>query len=552
MRARALKAVGTTVVAAAVLALLALTPAYAQTDPQVDWIRNYSSGFEPEFAFSYATAVDGSGNVYVTGSSYASNGAADYATIKYSSSGETLWVHRYNGQEDHWDVATELVLNAAGNVYVTGHSFGANGFDYVTIKYSSAGGQEWVATYDGPAHSEDWPNALAVDATGNVYVTGWSGGDDTFFDYATVKYNGSGVQQWAARFNGPGNTKDRAWALGVDESGNVYVTGDSGEGSQNHSDYLTVKYDSTGAQQWTADYDNSYDYATDLAVDPAGNVSVTGYSYGVGTYYDYATLSYSPLGVQRWVARYHGGVADDWAYDLATDTSGNVYVTGETVGFGTGSEYGTVKYDATGAEQWVARYDGPTFGATDRANAVAVDALGNVYVTGESEGAGTEDDYATLKYDVQGRQQWLARYNGHGDTFDQAAALAVDAAGSVYVTGRSAFLGGSVYTTIKYSELVPPPPQPPPPPPPPLPPAPPQPPPPPPPPPPAPPVRCVVPRVIGLRLAAARRKIRQRRCTVGRVRRAHSRRVGRVIRQSPRSGSVKRRGYPVTLIVGRR
>ena len=152
-------------------------------------------------------------------------------------------MQRYNGpgKTINWDAATELVLDASGNVYVTGHSYSSEGFDYVTIKYSPAGAQEWVATYDGPAHSEDWPNAFAVDASGNVYVTGWSGGEGTFFDYATVKYDASGIQQWVARYNGPGNTKDRAWALGVDESGNVYVTGDSGEGSENLSDYVTVK-----------------------------------------------------------------------------------------------------------------------------------------------------------------------------------------------------------------------------------------------------------------------------------------------------------------------
>jgi Beta-propeller repeat len=547
MQRRALRAVGTTVVGAALLSLLALTTAHAQTDPGVGWVRNYSSGHEPEFAFAYATAVDGFGDVYVTGSSYGSNGLPDYATIKYSSSGDTLWVQRYNGPGDNWDAATELVLDAAGNVYVTGHSYGPDDFDYVTIKYGPAGTQEWVATYDGPARSEDWPNALAVDTSGNVYVTGWSGGAGTFFDYATIKYNASGVQQWAARYNGPGNTKDRARALGVDESGNVYVTGDSGEGSGNFSDYLTVKYNSSGAQQWTARYDNSYDYATDLALDPAGNVDVTGYSLGFGTSYDYATLRYSPLGQQRWVARFHGGLADDLAYDLATDASGNVYVTGETVEPGTGSEYGTVKYDATGAQQWVARYNGPVAYASDRANAVAVDALGNVYVTGESEGSGTETDYATLKYDAQGVQQWLARYNGPGNTFDMAAALAVDASGSVYVTGRSAHVGGSVFTTIKYAEIAPPPPPPAPPQPPPQPP----PPPPAPPPPPPPPVRCVVPRAIGLRLVAAKRKIRRRHCSVGRVRRVRSSRVGRIIGQRPRPGTIKRRGYPIVLVVGR-
>ena len=221
------------------------------------------------------------------------------------------------------------------------------------------------------------------------------------------------------------------------------MPGDSGEGSENLSDFLTVKYNASGAQQWAAAYSNLYDYATDVALDPSGGVYVTGYSHGFGTSYDYATISYSPIGVQRWVARFHGGLADDYPYDLTTDASGNVYVTGETVESGTGSEYGTIKYNAEGTEQWVARYNGPVASASDRANAVAVDAHGNVYVTGESEGPGTQTDYATLKYDAQGVQQWLARYNGPENTFDIATALAVDTSGSVYVTGRSAYIGGA-------------------------------------------------------------------------------------------------------------
>ncbi len=84
---------------------------------------------------------------------------------------------------------------------------------------------------------------------------------------------------------------------------------------------------------------------------------------------------------------------------------------------------------------------------------MAVDASGNVYVTGESGGAGTESDYATVKYSPAGLQQWVARYNGPENSFDDATALAVDASGKVYVTGRSSYVGGSVYTTIKYLQI---------------------------------------------------------------------------------------------------
>lgn len=419
---------------------------------KVDWVKEYSSGNDPSFDVANAVAADAAGNVYVTGSSYGSNELADYATIKYNSSGDVLWVARYNGPEDNWDAATALSVDASGNVYVTGKSYGSNFFDYVTIKYNSSGIEEWIARYDGPGNSDDVATALEIDASGNVYVTGQSIDSETFYDYATIKYDSSGVQQWVARFNGPGNTKDLASDLAVDVSGNVYVTGASGEGSPNLSDYVTVKYNSSGAQQWVGRYNNLYDYATAVAVDASGNIYVTGYSFSCTMFYDYATIKYNAKGNQQWVARYDGANSDDLSYALAVDTSGNVYVTGESVGSGTSSDYATIKYNTSGNQLWVARYNGPG-NAVDRALDMAVDRAGAVYVTGESEGSGTVTDYATLKYDALGNERWVERYNGPENSFDHATALAIDLLGRVYVTGRSAVIGLSVYTTIKYKQL---------------------------------------------------------------------------------------------------
>ena len=122
-----------------------------------------------------------------------------------------------------------------------------------------------------------------------------SGGD---FDYATIKYNSSGQEQWVARYNSSGNGDDVAFAMAIDGSGNVYVTGNS-TGSGTADDYATIKYGASGQQQWVGRYNgpaNESDGATAIAVDGSGNVYVTGYSTGLGTDYDYATVRVQRFG----------------------------------------------------------------------------------------------------------------------------------------------------------------------------------------------------------------------------------------------------------------
>src|SRR5262245_61707 len=295
---------------------------------------------------------------------------------------------------------------------------------------SPSGGvqEEWVARYDGPRNGSDEANAIAIDSAGNVYVTGGSGGSGTDYDYETVKYDSSGQEQWVARYNGPGNDSDSANSIAIDSAGNVYVTGKS-FGSGTDYDYATVKYDSSGQEQWVARYNgpgNSGDSANSIAIDSAGNVYVTGKSFGSGTDDDYATVKYNSSGQQQWVARYNGpGNGSDQANAIAIDSAGNVYVTGESFGSATRHDYAMVKYDSSGQQQWVARYNGPTNGS-DEANAIAIDSAGNVYVTGESVGG--YYDYTTVKYDSFGQEQWVARYNGPQNSVDEAHAIAIDSA----------------------------------------------------------------------------------------------------------------------------
>ena len=119
-----------------------------------------------------------------------------------------------------------------------GHKLGS-GPDYATVRYNASGEEKWVARYNGPGNGEDYAYAVAADDSGDVYVTEDSTGSDSGADYATIKYDSMGQEQWAIRYNGPHNGRDVATALAVDSSGNVYVTGSSD--SVTGSDYATIK-----------------------------------------------------------------------------------------------------------------------------------------------------------------------------------------------------------------------------------------------------------------------------------------------------------------------
>jgi uncharacterized protein (UPF0297 family) len=430
---------------------VSVVPAFSQVDTA--WVRRYDGPASGEDK-AVALAVDRSGNVYVTGESPGSGTLCDFATIKYLSTGDTAWVRRYNGAASGEDKARAMAVDDSGNVYVAGSSWGgATDSDYLTIKYDPDGTQVWARRYDGPASGEDEAYALALDDSGSVYVTGASSGSGTSQDYATIKYHPNGDTTWVVRYNGPANGFDQACAVDVDDSQNVYVTGYSWGGLDNF-DYATVKYGSGGNQVWARRYDgatNGEDRAAALAVDDGGSVYVTGYSNSAASLRDYVTVKYLPDGDTAWIVRYNGPANDrDETRALAVDPWGGACVTGFSWDSPTNLDYATVRYLPGGDTAWVRRYNGPD-NEGDGAEAIAVDAAGCFYVTGASSG-GTSQDYATVKYLPQGDMAWVRRYDGRANGSDQASAIATDDLGNVYVTGCSWSSGTSFdYATIKYA-----------------------------------------------------------------------------------------------------
>ncbi|MFQ6103265.1 MAG: SBBP repeat-containing protein [Candidatus Glassbacteria bacterium] len=415
------------------------------------WMSRYN-GPADSWDRAYALTLDAAGNVYVTGASESVETFVDYATIKYGSFGRRLWVARYNGSADYADKAYSIAVDGYGNAYITGESWGSEtDQDYATVKYDENGEEVWVARYNGPGNGRDVANALVVDELGNVYVTGFSYGTGTLGDYTTIKYDTDGNELWVSRYDGPSSGLDVPKAIAIDGVGNVYVTGESVDYNDS---YTTIKYDSEGNELWVARYSaTTYfnDVARAITVDGEGNAYVTGFSYDTGTEHDYATIKYDGDGNELWVERYNGtGNSWDSAHSIAVDGAGNVYVTGQSSGIDTGYDYATVKYDADGNELWTARYDGPA-GDDDMAKSITLDGEGNVYVTGKSHGIGTDWDFATIKYDSDGNEEWIWRFNYLGDSDDRAKAIAIDHDGNICVTGRSRESGESFdYTTLKY------------------------------------------------------------------------------------------------------
>lgn len=426
-----------------------VAPVFAE-DVDTSWVARYNGQGNGEDKAN-AIAVDDSGYVYVTGRSLISGQINfDYITIKYFPYGDTIWTRGYDGGGNAWDEARAITVDASGNVYITGRSVhdDPSGYDYATIKYLPNSDTAWVRRYKGPGNSIDMPHDIAIDDSGNVYVTGESGVTP---DYATIKYGPNGNELWVKTYNGPGNGYDIAYAIAVDNSGNVYITGES-RGSSTQFDYATVKYYPNGDTAWVRRYDatGGDDYARAIIVDESGNVFITGISYG-GAFFsdDFVTVRYDSLGNKKWAVRYGEAYPDD-PNDIALDNSDNIYVVGRK-----NNDFATVKYDSSGHQIWAKTYNGPG-NISDEAYSIAVDDSGNIYVTGYSNGgSATDNDYTTIKYYPNGDTAWLRKYNGPGSFDDKASDIAVDYLGNVYMTGFSYGSGTNFdYTTIKYGLVL--------------------------------------------------------------------------------------------------
>ena len=374
------------------------------------------------------------------------------------------------------DLFTGLHVDRNSNyIYSVGYSNGnlfgtsAGNHDMLILKSDTSGNQVWGRQYGDTGF--DYLNGVTTDSSGNLYLAGYSNG--ALFGNATstldaifMKYDANGNQLWGRRYNSTG--ENIGISVVTDTSGNAYFAGWNAQSGG----YL-AKYNTNGTLQsgWPKTF--STFYAHGIARDAGNNLYVAGFTvfeayspfFGTG---DAVLVKFDTNGNQLWLRQF-GTVYADAAFGVAVDPSGNVYVTGYTAGnlFSTSSGSNDVfiaKYDSAGTQLWGRQLGTP---AEDRGLAITTDPSGYVYLAGKTEGGfdpypkyGYTDAFIA-KYYPDGDRHMIHQYGGW--EYDYAYGIGVDNAGGKYVSGwaRTFISGFTGYSAgadgylLKFTESCP-------------------------------------------------------------------------------------------------
>ena len=431
---------------------LAASTASAQQVEET-WVAKYDG--VPTLGISSIDYVKGlevrDGHVYLTGyeDPFATN--SKYATVKYDYSGQEQWVQRVSGGQAQ--IAEALAVDAAGNVYVTGwqKQFGA-GIDALTLKYDSDGAVLWQRLFSD-AGGNVQPNDMALDASGNLYVAGatWVPAQQDF-DLLLIKYDPAGNLLWSRTLDNGDGQLDSAYQIAIDPDGNAILAGYT-----EPNPYL-VKYSPTGDLLWE---DEHVGFSTNdewrrVETDAAGNIYVLGEISPPGEPNHLWTAKYDPAGNLLWEDNYTGSASTScYAGGLAIMPDGGAVISG-TSADEPFSRIATIRYAPDGTKLWQ-RFENAGYligiggGGLET---VAVDAEGQIYTTGYGYNVSFQEDIITLSYSAQGDLLWTRIFaDPDPAATDVPHAIAVDGAGSVFVAAHSwSGATSNDFTVIRYRE----------------------------------------------------------------------------------------------------
>ena len=292
------------------------------------WNRTWNAS---QFDYCNGMVLDSSDNIYLGGGTIWNTGKLDFCLIKYDSSGVLLWNRTWGGDKDDFGLA--ITIDSLDNVYLAGYtrSFGAGDTDISLVKYNSLGVFQWERIWNGTQGEVCY--GITIDSSDNIYLVGYTnsfGTGDT--DFCLIKYDSSGALQWNKIWGG--NEDDRGRKIIIDSLGNIYITGETGDFSEQHGEMYLARLDNSGVVQWNLTFGGTgNDISFGLAMDSSNSLYFIGHHYNLGM----MLLKYDTSGTLQ--LNQTGGIDYiDFCYAMALDSSGNIFFAGQTNNFGSGGD----------------------------------------------------------------------------------------------------------------------------------------------------------------------------------------------------------------------
>ena len=444
-----------TILILATIALIGFNNISTAQSPNWAWAKSVGNTSSDQ---GRSVATDASGNIFMTGyfagstitfgtTTLTSAGSGDVFIVKYDTNGNVLWAKSAGGND--YDLGNSITTDASGNVFITGMfesdtiTFGTTVLtnadntglyeDIFIAKYDTNGNLLWAKSAGGTA--ADVSNSVATDTNGNVFITG-------YFHSPAITFGSTTLTNTTALYE----------------------------------DVFIVKYDTSGNMIWAKSSGSSSssspsDRGQSVATDTSGNVFMTGYFEGASitfgtttltnTYADFGDVfivKYDANGNVLW-SKSVGSISDDSGYSVATDTSGNVFISGYFKGFSI--TFGTItlanvnqsfiftkenfiaKYNAAGNFLWARSASGTS---DDYGRGITTDTAGNAYIIGDffsptitfesttlTKAGPLSQDIFMVKYDPSGNVDWAESAGNIGN--ESGLGIATDTNNNIYLTG---------------------------------------------------------------------------------------------------------------------
>ena len=372
-------------------------------DGNTKWIQYYNGpGNSTDQINSACTDIQN--NSYVTGFTTDLSFISSLTTAKYDSSGNLIWIKEYRNSLFSNGYGVDIALDQSGNILVCGavrHIISGK-YSTVILKYSNEGNLSGSLIYDSTGITETLPVKIMIGASGNIAVAGSSeySTDDKNMNVTLI--NDFPKITRSVDINGSSNEDDEITGMIQDNENNIYICGNM-RNTLSSSDYYYAKLDTGGNIILHGNYNgsgNNIDIPYAITLDGTGNIYLTGYSKissATGSE-DVLTLKISPSGNLIWKRLYDGaGNGTDQGITITAGTDGNVYVGGGTDRESNDMIYLLIKYDSAGNLKWTEDYYVSDL-SEDFIYDVKLDQGQNIYVTGISSGINSAYDFATIKY----------------------------------------------------------------------------------------------------------------------------------------------------------